>query len=854
MQEKRTEILEEVAILFSDILGSSSYFNNFGDAAGVDMVENYNSLLSPIINEHEGHIIKTLGDSIMARFSNPLEATKCAIRMQKKIAYYNNSRPSEHHIHMRIGINYGKGIMEENDIFGDLVNIASKITQIAQANQIMLSEEVYEHIKDQDYMYFNLAGSVEYTQSPKAINVFLLTWDDDFDFSPCGQTHLLVKPLYGYGEILEAVYRKTSKHPEKSRSSEDFLYYIFESTEEGLLIAKEVSDEFESNAKVVVCSSTDIDGGESAWQAPNIDWEMIQPGVIYICNTTNKLLQHTSLTKELTLIPSAINGVFRLQWASEEESEDLFKYHEIFVAGPNNRCFYCGSRGHHISKCPSKNIGIKSNNLNRLGYLSFGKINEAASRGFDAILNHMDEYLTGELQPDNDPGATILFAFFELTREFQLPFLRQVWSSKGDSWAGIRYSPQIETAGSLLLGEDCIRVSKLQEAESMILAYMRQNPEDYRPYTANAFLNIEREDFARALQCLHQALGKSETDLEVIYIDLLLARVYEITREYEQATSYVKDALRIDPYCPEARYQNAVLHIKMGYISQGEEIIRELIREDRVFISKSLIDPELANGRGTINRFLAKVFKEAKDETVTICAQALEHMELARDWLDDDNSKIEESEGMYSRIKECISSESFFGYMDASDLSKKLVLQIKRDIRQNQRDIESSLLGARRRLGLFHEFYAGYPYKHMYQDFGRLLVENIKRCKLALSLINQDALEKYREARASQKDVSNDLRVMEELKGRMEFVRRAVFAIRSFSKRMAVFESLTLIVAFILLPLVHFYLTDVSPGREIFQTNDIAVYQRPIFYIGSLVSFVEAIRSSLVHFNSQNVA
>ncbi len=848
MQGKKTKTVKRVAVLFSDIVGSSSYFKKFGDAAGFEMIKNHNSLLSPIINEHEGIIVKTLGDSIMARFSNTLEATKCAIRMQKRLADYNNSLPSEHQILIRIGINYGKGIVDKNDIFGDAVNIASKITQLAGANQIMLSEEVYEHIKDEDHVYFSLAGRVEYPQSSKATNVFSLSWDDDVDFSPCLRSVLLIRPLYGHGDISEAIYQKTGKHPEKSSSSEDLMYYVFKSAKEAILVGKEVSDESDSNVKMIIHSSTDINDSEGAWQALDIDWEVIQPGVIYICNTTHKLLQKTSLHKELTLLPSAIDHIFRLQWVgSKEGSEDLFKYHEMFVAGANNRCFYCGSRRHHISQCPSKHISIKSNNLDRLGYLSFRKINVAASKGFDGILNHVQDYLTGELQVDRDPGAILLFAFFELTREFQLPFLRQVWGSESGTWKGIyKSSPQVDTAGVLLLGEDCIRVAKLQQAESMISAYLEQHPDDYKSYTAEAFLNIERGDFTRASQYLRQALKKYRTDLQWIYINLLLARLYGINGKYDEAASHIRDALRIDPYCFEAQYQNAVLLIKMGYISQGKEILRGVIKEDRIFIPKCLIDPELANARKAIDSLLMKTLNEAKDEAISTSGQAREHLELARNWFDDGSSKLKECEGMYKRIKDHISSESFFGYMDASNLSERLVSQIRKDIRQHQRDIELNLWEFKKKLDFFQSFYASYPLKHMYHNFGHLLVRNAKRCQRGLSLVNHDTPAEYREAGSLQKDIGHDLRIMEHLKRRMEFMRRSIYAIRSFLKRMAVFEGITLVTAFILYPLAYFYATNIFLGKQVFQTSDIAIYQRAIVYLGSFLSFLAAVCLSRV--------
>src|SRR6188768_1864630 len=73
----------EVTILFSDIKGSTSYFESKGDAEGLAMVQHHNSLLFPVIEEGGGRVVKTIGDAIMACFKDPGNAVKAAIRMQQ---------------------------------------------------------------------------------------------------------------------------------------------------------------------------------------------------------------------------------------------------------------------------------------------------------------------------------------------------------------------------------------------------------------------------------------------------------------------------------------------------------------------------------------------------------------------------------------------------------------------------------------------------------------------------------------------------------------------------------------------------------------------------------------------------
>ena len=76
----------EVTILFSDIKGSTSYFERRGDAEGLAMVQHHNDLLFPVIEGSGGRVIKTIGDAIMACFKDPVLAIKAAIRMQQVMA------------------------------------------------------------------------------------------------------------------------------------------------------------------------------------------------------------------------------------------------------------------------------------------------------------------------------------------------------------------------------------------------------------------------------------------------------------------------------------------------------------------------------------------------------------------------------------------------------------------------------------------------------------------------------------------------------------------------------------------------------------------------------------------------
>ncbi len=140
-------LTKEINILFTDITGSTTFFKTHGDISGRLMLQRHYDMLSPVIKSYEGTIVKMMGDSIMALFDDSYKAVKAAIQMQRSLSEYNVNLPWNELIRIRIGINSGKGIIENNDVYGNVVNEASKLISIGQPEQILVSESIHEKLQ-----------------------------------------------------------------------------------------------------------------------------------------------------------------------------------------------------------------------------------------------------------------------------------------------------------------------------------------------------------------------------------------------------------------------------------------------------------------------------------------------------------------------------------------------------------------------------------------------------------------------------------------------------------------------------------------------------------------------------------
>jgi eukaryotic-like serine/threonine-protein kinase len=168
-------------VLFTDIVGSTTYFDRFGDTAGLLLLYKHDSLVMGAVEEFKGNVVKTIGDSVMAEFTDPLSAVQAAIAIQRRLHELNQNLTREERMLIRIGINDGFGFRRANDLFGDVVNVAARITKRSGAAQILISESVTGPLAEGEILcrsigYVNLQGKTN------AEELFEVIWTEPSDY------------------------------------------------------------------------------------------------------------------------------------------------------------------------------------------------------------------------------------------------------------------------------------------------------------------------------------------------------------------------------------------------------------------------------------------------------------------------------------------------------------------------------------------------------------------------------------------------------------------------------------------------------------------------------------------------
>jgi adenylate cyclase len=135
------------AIMFSDVVGYTAMTQS-NEKLALDVLEDHRRLLRPVFAKHMGKEVKTIGDAFLVEFGSALDAVNCAIEMQQAMQRRNQDRTVLTRVQIRIGVHVGDVVEKDGDVYGDTVNISSRIEKLAESGGIAISGQVYEQVKN----------------------------------------------------------------------------------------------------------------------------------------------------------------------------------------------------------------------------------------------------------------------------------------------------------------------------------------------------------------------------------------------------------------------------------------------------------------------------------------------------------------------------------------------------------------------------------------------------------------------------------------------------------------------------------------------------------------------------------
>ena len=589
-------------------------------------------------------------------------------------------------------------------------------------------------------------------------------------------------------------------------------------------------------AYIVIDSGAYLRADKIALQDLQIPWEEMVPGDIYISKGSYTLLKEC-----LPSLPSLVKkgdkyASFRTLniHYQEDEQSPLFLYHDAVIQGTNADCFYCGSKKHLVDRCPSKTLPEVTDAIRKVGYKSLEEINK--------IFLEYSHALDAPYEVLGDEPDTIVLAhqaFYDLKRIFQLRFFRTLWDTEVKVWDNVKNKiHRGNRSGITWIAQDCIRVSDIHRAESLLEDSLKQDPDDYKVYCAWAFLHVEKGELSKAEQFFEKALSCAKTEPQKIFLNFLLFRIYEITGNFQKSFENIKDILAIEPYCAEAIYNNIVLQFRRGGRSEPLQSLLTLMQDEREYYIYALIDPDLKSFSDVINPHLREMFDNVKDHAVRVLRETEEEIKRLKKIFAHNEDVVKKVDESWLAINKLADTESYFGYLDVVYHGLSVMKTVHRTVGEYKKELSESILKCTYQIRGYVSFLAKYPNK----EIALPLVEKLEMLEIM-------ARENWRKIGLSNIDelnvvLKNKQLLFQELQLITQHMKRLMTIqwlrefYSKFMKRNMLFISIILAAAFIGMPIIVFYVNLILLKLNIVPVYDIWFYQKMVMVIGSLCSVI----------------
>src|SRR6476661_8024730 len=144
-------------VLCADVHGYSRLMG--ADEAGtLGALRRHRNAIAGLVERHDGRIVNTWGDAVIAEFASVVEAVQCAVEIQQEISNQDSDPPDANPMRFRIGINLGDVMVDGSDIYGDGVNIASRLQELAEPGGVVISSSVYDQVYNKLSVGFDCLG------------------------------------------------------------------------------------------------------------------------------------------------------------------------------------------------------------------------------------------------------------------------------------------------------------------------------------------------------------------------------------------------------------------------------------------------------------------------------------------------------------------------------------------------------------------------------------------------------------------------------------------------------------------------------------------------------------------------
>ncbi|MCX5810636.1 MAG: hypothetical protein NTX36_14925 [Proteobacteria bacterium] len=857
-QYRYEDPMVKIAVLFTDIVGSTDYFKAHGDKPGREMLRSHHDIASSVIAVHGGKVIKLIGDSIMAYFLYPVEAFKAAIKMQQKFQMEDGKGDTAGQIHVRVGIHYGSVIVEKEDIYGDVVNVASKLTNLAQGDQVYVSHEVYDLVKDMPLVHFDLLPNWDRKNIPDGLIVYRVFWDEAVELNPATSIMLYARPVKVLGgskfntiwedftkaenALWKGKIRRRKVFPDKSI----MMFFTEAGSANGVVtgIRDFISDKLEETGKqtlfpvqIIIDVSYDFLEDELISNGYHANQEEIIPGDINFSENAYRIIKNFE-NVPIVQVSEGIGGriFYRVVSPGEEKKAEIemFPYGNALVQGTHDPCYYCGSRKHMCTDCPSKNLPDITYALSRLGYLSLNVINELFLKLFLSEEANPDAVKEDKEKNQDTSIKLPYYSFYELRRVYQLRFLRAIWNATGEDWLAVREDKSETQGGLAWLAQDSLRISDLDKAESTLNKALENKPDDFRVYCMLGYFCIEKGDFVHAESYFDTALFHVKTGVHKTFIQLLIARLYALNNKPHDALKMTGDILLKNPSCIDAVYMDIIIKFQQQKETLAIQRLIKLIQNNREYFMYAYMDSELMPYSGFIIPQMIILFRKAKEDATSLLSVAENEFAGSKEM--HDKQSVAEIQSLFLKVKNTLALNSYFGYLDAANYCSLITSKCRDLFKERKKALTASvhLLDIRVKKDL--EFVDSYTYQRLagsYRNQLQIISEKVDRVLEAIKSISHERFDEYKSVCD---ELSDELKHVESKFENLYYLKQCMQGFFGFAKCSLISLLIVLVTGFFIFPFFAYCINVVLLRLDVSPISNVWFYQKLFFIGGGILS------------------
>lgn len=167
-------------VMFADLTGSTGVFETLGNERATAAITGLTQWIAEVVQEHDGRVVKMLGDGVLALFPDPSSAVQCVVQLQREHARRQNTRGPAQSMQLQVGLDCGEIVEVDGDCYGDAVNVASRLSDLSGARQIWATESVADQVRSPPPgSRFHSLGLVPIRGKAQERQLYRIEWQED---------------------------------------------------------------------------------------------------------------------------------------------------------------------------------------------------------------------------------------------------------------------------------------------------------------------------------------------------------------------------------------------------------------------------------------------------------------------------------------------------------------------------------------------------------------------------------------------------------------------------------------------------------------------------------------------------